>query len=65
VSSGRVVLHAALGALLGFLAVGLLGSVVALVTPVRAVPLILLGLLVAAVVAWLAVRSARRRAGDS
>jgi hypothetical protein len=65
VSTGTVVLHGTVGAVIGFLLVGLLGSLVAMATPVRAALLMVLGIVVAAVFAWLAVRRARGRSTGS
>jgi hypothetical protein len=58
----RTVLYAAVGAILGFVLVGLVGSIVALATPVRATPLTVVGLAVAALFAWLGALRARRPA---
>jgi uncharacterized membrane-anchored protein len=50
------------GAILGLLLVGFLGTIVAFATPVRASALTTASLLAAVVGAWLGARRARRRA---
>jgi hypothetical protein len=61
--SRSTALSAAVGAILGLLLVGFLGTIVALATPVRATVLTNASLLAAVAGAWLGARRARRRAG--